>query len=144
MSLIEEIILAFQGVSRPAGSLFAPKEQDEGEEEYFSDKTWEGHSVEALRYHEVAMGLFTQEAHQYFLPAFMIASLENPEAADVIPDHILYHFSEHEKDFWKQRILILSEEQKIVVSKFLEQVHGSDEFHKDYLQKALQGLKNDS
>ena len=80
----------------------------------------------------------------YFLPAFMIASFEKPDVADVIPDHILYHFSDYEKEFWKKRISILSQAQRTAISKFLKQVHGLDEFHQEYLQKALRGLENDS
>ncbi len=144
MSLIAEIRSAFKDVQRPKGDLFIPKKQDEGEEEYFADKTSEGHSVEALRYHEVAMGLFTPEAHQYFLPAFMVAALEDPDAADVIPDHILYHFSEYDREFWKKRVSILSNAQKSVIAKFLTYLYSSDEFHCDFLIMALQGLNNDS
>jgi hypothetical protein len=63
-------------------------EQDEGIVEYFRGTTWRGHRVRDLRCHCAALSFFTHRAFRYWLPAFMLASLANPEEADVIPYHI--------------------------------------------------------
>jgi hypothetical protein len=62
--------------------------QDEGIVEYFRGTTWRGHTVRALRYHCAALSFFTDPAFRYWLPAFMLASLEDPVTADVIPESI--------------------------------------------------------
>jgi hypothetical protein len=59
---------------------------------YFKGKLWTGHSTEELRTQHVALTLFTPEAFQYFLPAFMLVSLDSYEKGDVIPDAIRFHF----------------------------------------------------
>jgi hypothetical protein len=41
----------------------------------FRGATWREHTLETLRKHQLAISLFTPEAFQYFLPAFMINTL---------------------------------------------------------------------
>jgi hypothetical protein len=60
--------------------------------EYFKGKLWTGHTAAELRKQHVALSLFTPEAFHYFLPAFMLVSLESYEKGDVIPDAIRFHF----------------------------------------------------
>lgn len=60
--------------------------------DYFRGKTFLGHAPEELRTYHVALALFTPEAFQYFLPAFMLASLDSYEKFDVLPDAIRFHF----------------------------------------------------
>ncbi|HWY78086.1 MAG TPA: DUF6714 family protein [Verrucomicrobiae bacterium] len=60
--------------------------------EYFKGRDSTGHAVDALRKHHVALSLFTPEAFHYFLPAFMLVSLDSYEKGDVIPDAIRFHF----------------------------------------------------
>jgi hypothetical protein len=69
---------------------------DEGIVAYFRGRTWRGHRVKDLREHEVALSLFTDKAFRYWLPAFMLGELEDPETADVIAEGIAFHFSEAE------------------------------------------------
>ena len=142
MDLVSEIRIAFSKVKRPKEDLFISHEQEEGEREYFSKKKWQDCKIEGLLYNSSALFLFTPEAHTYFLPAFMIESLEHPEEADQIPDYLLYHFYDYEKPFWKKRIEILTNQQKIVISKFLLQVHKNDECGELYIDKAIYGLQN--
>lgn len=59
---------------------------------YFKGKLGTGHTVEELREFHVALSLFTPEAFQFFLPAFMLASMDKYEKGDVIPDAIRFHF----------------------------------------------------
>jgi hypothetical protein len=66
---------------------------DEGIVKYFRGKSWRGHKVQDLRYHEAALSFFTDKAFRYWLPAFMLAELEDPRAADVIGEGIAFHLS---------------------------------------------------
>jgi hypothetical protein len=60
--------------------------------EYFRGREWTGQTAEELRKYHVALSLFTPEAFHYFLPAFLLASLDSYEKGDVIPDSIRFHF----------------------------------------------------
>ena len=81
MSLKETIKAAFAGVPYPGDNNITrcPYHCKPCQEisDYFKQKGWEGHSVEDLRDHHTALSLFTPEAFHYFLPAFMLASLES-------------------------------------------------------------------
>jgi hypothetical protein len=59
---------------------------------YFKGKNQTGHAEAELRVNHVALSLFTPEAFQYFLPAFMLMSLGSYEKGDIIPDAIRFHF----------------------------------------------------
>ena len=50
---------------------------DEEIEEYFRGTIWKGHPAEKLRYHKDALGLFSPEGYHYFLPAFLILTLQD-------------------------------------------------------------------
>jgi hypothetical protein len=60
--------------------------------EFFKGKTSADYNREELRGYHVALSLFTPEAFQYFLPAFMLVSADRYEKSDVIPDAIRFHF----------------------------------------------------
>jgi hypothetical protein len=96
-SLIET---AFADTPRPGDAfddISATKQDDEGIVDYFRGTTWRGHAVADLRYHSVALSFFTDAAFRYWLPAFMLASLEDAEAADVIPENIEFNFRRHRR-----------------------------------------------
>jgi hypothetical protein len=59
---------------------------------YFKGKESKGYKAEELLDYHVALSLFTPEAFHFFLPAFMLASLDKYEKGDVIPDSIRFHF----------------------------------------------------
>ena len=59
--------------------------------EYFKGKAWTDQAGEELRQYHVALSLFTPEAFHYFLPAFMLASIDSYERGDVMPDAIRFH-----------------------------------------------------
>jgi hypothetical protein len=67
---------------------------DEDIVDYFRGTTWRGHRVQDLRYHEVALALFTDKAFRYWLPAFMLAELDHPVEADVIASGIAFHLTD--------------------------------------------------
>jgi hypothetical protein len=96
MPLKDTIEKAFAGVEYPGDSNITRCPYNCSEcrriAAFFKDKTWVGHTMEDLRLHHVALTLFTPEAFHYFLPAFMLVSLEKYEKGDVIPDAIRFHF----------------------------------------------------
>ena len=92
---------------------------DEGIVAYFRGRSWRGHRVEDLRRHDTALSLFTDKAFRYWLPAFMLAELEDPETADVIAESIAFHFSEFQgRD---KRIEQFAQDELEAVAAFLEE-----------------------
>jgi hypothetical protein len=98
--LVQEVRAAFSDVPYPGddritGSCYP---WDEGVSDYFRGKGQDGHRVEVLREHVAALSFFLPEAYHYYLPAFVIAELEDPETADIICDSIFYDFSHDKAD----------------------------------------------
>jgi hypothetical protein len=71
----------------------APTYDDEGVAAYFRGRSWQGHDVASLRYHEAGLSFFTAAAFAYYLPAYMIAVIDDAATADVIYDGVLFHLS---------------------------------------------------
>ncbi len=88
---------------------------------YFKGKSWTGNTLEELRLQHVALSLFTPEAFHYFLPAFMLVSLEEYEKGDVIPDAIRFHFeySQEMKSHFAVRMSKFSAAQRAVIIEYL-------------------------
>jgi hypothetical protein len=125
MSLQERIKAAFADVEYPGDNniIHCPYHCRPCREiaNYFKGKTWEGHSVQNLRDHHTALSLFTPEAFHYFLPAFMLASIESYDQVYVLPDSIRFHFEfnlEH-RDHFLVRVTKFSDEQRKVIIDFL-------------------------
>jgi hypothetical protein len=145
VTLVAQIEGAFSVAPVPEEPLLEPvyldpaRQGDEGATEYFSGKPWNILDVEMLRYHSIALYMFTPEAHRYYLPAFMIASLQHPREADVIPLNSLSHLSQYKEPYWWERARALSPSQCAVVSDFVRAVA---EEHTDpgMVSAALAGL----
>jgi hypothetical protein len=56
----------------------------------FQGKHWNEIPLDLLRYNSEAMCFFTPEAYRYYLPAYMMASLQDYIAADTITEFIVY------------------------------------------------------
>ncbi len=94
-------------------------------DQYFRGTTWPSHSVEELRLHAAALSLFTPEAFRYFLPAFMLATLQDPDRADVIPDSIAFHLaagSNSDPAWVRERLVLLSSDQRDAVRAFFTEL----------------------
>ena len=145
MTLVAQIEGAFGVAPVPKEPLVEPvyldpaNQGDEGATECFSGKSWTSLDVDMLRYHSIALYMFTPEVHRYYLPAFMIASLEQPTKADVIPLNIVHHLSMYKEPYWWERVRALSPLQCAVVSDFVRAV---TEEHTDQnmVNAALAGL----
>jgi len=56
-----------------------------------------------LRYHDAALSLMTVQALSYFIPAYLIQSILDPEELDVVYDYVIWSLSPYEeKDRWKE------------------------------------------
>src|SRR5437879_13330744 len=95
MSLKQAIEEAFAGVPYPGDDNITrcpyncPECREMGD--YFKGRTWTGHAVKDLRERHTALLLFTPEAFQYFLPAFMFAAISSSEHGHLIPGSIRSH-----------------------------------------------------
>jgi len=79
---------------RTGGEISATK-WEEGVVDYFRGKTWRGNRAQDLRHHVAALSFFTDKAFRYWLPAFMLAELENPDEPDIIAEHIAFELAAH-------------------------------------------------
>ncbi|MGO8928418.1 MAG: DUF6714 family protein [Limisphaerales bacterium] len=92
---------------------------DEGLVDYFRGTSWHGHRVQDLRYHDVALSLFTDKAFRYWLPAFMLAELDHPVEADVIADSIAFHLTDSR--FGDARLRQFAQEELEAIATFLNE-----------------------
>lgn len=101
---------------------------------FFKGKTWTGFTLEELRNYHVALSLFTPEAFQFFLPAFMLVSADAYQKGDVIPDAIRFHFeySQEMRGHFAVRMSKFSRAQRKVIIDYLVHMErlgaGSSEF----------------
>ncbi|WP_432721247.1 hypothetical protein R0381_002610 [Jeongeupia wiesaeckerbachi] len=115
--LIQRIENAWRGVQRPEKSKISVQTRDDGVADYFAGTSWKGHAVEKLRAQESAISIFfTPEAYHYWLPAYLVAAIEDPANLDIVTDHLIGSLSPHplknrlgpEK---KARLALLTKEQ---------------------------------
>ena len=99
---------------------------DEGIVEYFRGTTWKGHQVRNLRCHSAALSFFTDAAYRYWLPAFMLAHLENPGEADVIAEHIAHDFTKH------NRVEVFNQKELSAIRLFFHALCTGDDVHEIY------------
>jgi hypothetical protein len=119
---------AFRDTPRPTGKL-TDTYDDEGVEAYFAGRPWSGHDVASLRRHSAAMSFFTPEAFRYYLPAFMLAELADPETADIIGESIVHHFGPPEdnwKDIHRARLSLFTTPENDAVLAFLHYMESTD------------------
>ena len=84
-SIVEKIKCAWDGVPYPGDTnIFTPHSYDDEDiTDYFRGTTWEGHAVKSLRRHSSAIStFFTPLAFHFWLPAYLIAAIEDPEELD--------------------------------------------------------------
>jgi hypothetical protein len=92
--LVATIRSAWATATPPApGNISRPTYDDEGVADYFTGKTWDGHSAQQLRWFDFAPLIFTEEAFAYYLAAYLIADLEDPETSDTNVERVLFWLS---------------------------------------------------
>ena len=127
-SIVEKIKLAWDGVPYPGDSnIFTPQSYDDEDiTDYFRGTTWEGHAVASLRRHSSAIStFFTPLAFHYWLPAFLIAAIEDPDELDTGLDSLISSLfpgrdGSPSHDEQQQRIALLTNQQKLAVIATLE------------------------
>jgi hypothetical protein len=148
-SEVEAIIrAAFAKTPKPKDSKLTDTYDDEGAQEYFQGRSWDGHSVEDIRLQADAMCFFTPEAFRYYLPAFMLAELSDSKAADIVGEYVVYKFGPQSRGFQslqKERLAVMSHEEKLAVLQFIrymQEKHGGFEVDLDYFERVVSDNKN--
>jgi hypothetical protein len=130
MTLKEKIAAAFAEVAQPGDDHITrcPYQCFEctAVAGFFKGKPWQDISVADARHYHGALNVFTPEAFQYYLPAFMFASIDNYDKHDIIPDSIRYHleFNLEHREYFNVRMSKFSPAQKRVITEFLRQMEG--------------------
>lgn len=120
----------------------ATRQDDEGIVEYFRGAGWCGHDVKSLRRHASALSLFTDRAFRFWLPAFMLAELDDPETADVVADGIAYTFDDSRRA--ASRLSVFSADELDAVAAFLGlcvRRHAFDEMFGEHFRRAEQRVR---
>jgi len=86
--LRREIEAAFPLTPIPAGPLVQGPD-DHGLEAFLGGHAWRGHDAAELRRRPKALMQLTGAAFRYYLPAFLMASIEHPEDPDILPAMIV-------------------------------------------------------
>lgn len=136
MTVRESIKAAFANVPYPGDDRIADHQnclECDDVRAHFRGATWFGHSVEELQQYRSALPLFTPEAFQYFLPAFMLVSLEAWHEADDIPFSVMCmclppdpNEDEDMQEYGKKRIEILTHQQREAIAAYLKEWANSD------------------
>jgi hypothetical protein len=124
----DQIIQAFSQTPPPSGKI-TDTYDDEGVAAYFTGKTWRGHSVRDLLYYSCALSFFEPEAFRYYLPAFMLAELDEPEKADIIAESILFSLADSEHQI--ESLYLMTNQEREAVASFFEECakrHRSEDF----------------
>jgi hypothetical protein len=88
----------------------------------FTAQPWKDVTRETIDHHTSALPLFTSLAHHYYLPAYLLRTLEpEGEMWGTVVDFIIYDLcpSTDHPDWWKSRFAVFTIEQKCVVASWL-------------------------
>lgn len=94
----------------------------------FKDKHWKDIPLDLLRYHSAALSFFTPEAYSFFLPAYLLATLDDYFEADVIPGSVIFSLIPPTDpqdvaiygELSRRRLQALRPEQREAIRSFLE------------------------
>ncbi len=142
MLLVAEIRAVFADVPYPGDDSITDTTHpwDEGVSDYFKGTSQEGHAARELRAHSEALSFFLPEAYHYYLPAFVIAVLEEPEAADTIYNSLICDFNSRRRT--KEIVHRLSSAQRQAMIKYFEYcLDDSGEYLDDQISCAINNLK---
>ncbi len=114
---------------------------------FFRGRSWRELLIDELYGPPAAINLFSAEALRYFLPGFMLASLEHWKEADLIPDWILYSWLPPEageteaKRHRIERQSIFSPIQKAAIAAYLREYAAYDQYgHENDIPRAIEQL----
>ena len=153
MTLREKIQLAFGGVPIPDDDNIivpgSPHPDAKSVAEFFRGKLWTTVTTGEAREMHGALTHFSPEALHYYLPAFMLASLDAYDIFDLIPESIrvdLEYVGAHRTHF-PVRMAEFNRDQKRAITDFLREMErrgaGSSEDAIGYLNEEPTGLAMD-
>jgi hypothetical protein len=101
----------------------------------FSGRSWHELSTEELRYHDIALSCYTPRGFAYYLPAYLLAIVDDLERADILVDGTLYHLRPRAgfTEKLRARMEALSSQQRQAVAHFAEYLRDlfPEMFHHD-------------
>jgi hypothetical protein len=95
-AIVDAVSKAWADVPYPGDTyIFTPESYDDEDiGGYFSGTSWSGHSPAALRAHCSGISMFfTPEAYHYWLPAYLIAAVTDPDQLSQGVDSVLFSLS---------------------------------------------------
>lgn len=147
-NLKQKIIKAFEGVPFPQG-IIALHECEECREvrKTFANKNWKTIEPEILEENFGIIPLFSPEAFHFFLPAFLIYSLEHFSDNDTTCEYTIYAVTPSKEtavknaiDYWRRKFENFSPEQLNCIYTFLDFVK-EDENFEYFFEQADEGKK---
>lgn len=135
--LSAQIRAAWANAVRPRDNKICnPTYDDEGVSAYFAGRPWHGHDAASLRWHSVGLSFFSPAGFCYYLPAYLLAVIENIRGMGDIYARLLagpedfygsifYHLSPERLDSqwadnYRARIAGFDEEQRRAIIAYLE------------------------
>lgn len=113
----------------------SPQSADDEEEiaRVMRGKHWKGLSVQFLRLHESGLYFLSPEAFRFYLPAYLIASIVDPNKADIIAENLFTAFAFPAEDisparikWWADRMNGFTEAEKQAIKSWLEYMIDSE------------------
>lgn len=94
-------------------------------EEFGRYENWQDVPRELLLQERDALPLFDPQGFRFYLPAYMLFTIEDYEGADTIPESIVHSLTLPDAgtelyEFVRERLALFSEEQRTVILHFLE------------------------
>ncbi|MGH2808724.1 MAG: DUF6714 family protein [Actinomycetota bacterium] len=124
IALIER---AFAAVERPTNAeLLHPQSADDMDIEPLYDIVrWEDMTDADVIYNYSALAFLSPEGFRYFIPAYLIYALRNPESPEAVVDSTIWSFypdmyEENLRDFVASKFSLLDDAQRQAVDAFLE------------------------
>lgn len=142
VALIPEIKAAFADVPYPGDDGIDEHgcPWDEGVSDYFKGKGQVSHKADDLRIHRAGIDYMLPAALHYFLPAYAIAQLEDPAAADTIGDSLVHNLSVPQGRPIRER---LSSAQRQALIKFVEYLGDTYDYDIETVICAIELLKTE-
>ena len=104
----------------------------------FLGRRWDGLTCRELREKSEAITYLNVPAFLYYLPSFLMATIDDPKTADIIPDHLLFKFGESDAAAIVAR---LHPDQRTVLAEFLSAYVGGNVCYLGHLAQALDNLE---
>lgn len=140
-TLKQKIIEVFDDVPFPA--LIAPHECDEcfELEETFNGKDWRTIEPEILEGNFANLSLFSSEAFHYFLPAYLVYSLNNFND-NLVCEFTIYALTPEEIQFVQYKFKNFNRKQLEVIYAFLDLVKAKKDDNFDWFHEQVEKGKN--